>query len=71
MSSPEVKTLSQRIMHTAKCTECGQTATVPFKPTPDKPIYCRECFAKRAANPKSVSGRNDFDQKQAWARRRK
>ncbi len=31
----------------ATCTECGKACKVPFKPTEGKPVYCRECFAKR------------------------
>jgi len=26
------------------CAECGQTTTVPFKPTKGRPVYCRDCF---------------------------
>lgn len=29
------------------CAECGQKCEVPFKPSEDRPVYCRECFAKR------------------------
>jgi DNA-directed RNA polymerase len=36
-----------RTMHKAVCSECGQECEVPFKPTEGKPVYCRECFAKR------------------------
>ena len=25
---------------------CGCTTQVPFQPRGDKPVYCRECFAK-------------------------
>ncbi len=28
----------------AICTSCGNQAQVPFKPHPDKPIYCSDCF---------------------------
>jgi CxxC-x17-CxxC domain-containing protein len=31
----------------AKCSECGADCTVPFKPDPDRPVYCKECFRKR------------------------
>lgn len=31
----------------AVCAECGQKCEVPFKPSEDRPVYCRECFAKR------------------------
>jgi len=26
------------------CAKCGKDTQVPFKPTGDKPVYCRECF---------------------------
>lgn len=28
------------------CADCGQTTTVPFEPKSDRPVYCRDCFAK-------------------------
>ncbi|HWR25236.1 MAG TPA: CxxC-x17-CxxC domain-containing protein [Methanosarcina sp.] len=31
----------------AKCSDCGQETEVPFKPDPDRPVYCRECYSKR------------------------
>ena len=36
-----------REMHKAVCAECKKECEVPFKPTADKPVYCRECFMKR------------------------
>jgi len=36
-----------REMHKATCTECGAECEVPFKPTPGKPVLCKECFAKK------------------------
>jgi CxxC-x17-CxxC domain-containing protein len=36
-----------REMHDAVCSECGQACQVPFKPTEGKPVYCRDCFAKK------------------------
>lgn len=36
-----------RQMHKAICSDCGKECEVPFKPTEGKPVYCRECFAKR------------------------
>lgn len=35
-----------RQMHKATCSECGEECEVPFKPSQDKPVYCRECFNK-------------------------
>ncbi len=36
-----------REMHKAICAECKKECEVPFKPKDDRPIYCKECFAKR------------------------
>jgi CxxC-x17-CxxC domain-containing protein len=33
-------------MYLAICAECGNECEVPFRPTPGKPIYCRNCFRK-------------------------
>lgn len=61
--------LTQKQMFEAKCSNCGKTATVPFKPTAGKPIYCRECFAKIRSKPKEHANIG-FDDKQVWAKRR-
>ncbi len=34
-------------MFKATCANCGKSCEVPFRPTGDKPVYCRDCFAKR------------------------
>ncbi|MDH5363405.1 MAG: DNA-directed RNA polymerase [Aigarchaeota archaeon] len=34
-------------MHKAVCADCGEECEVPFKPDGTRPVYCRECFAKR------------------------
>ncbi len=31
------------------CSSCGKQTTVTFKPTPGRPVYCSECFAKISA----------------------
>ena len=36
-----------REMHKAVCSECKKECEVPFKPTEGKPVFCRECYAKR------------------------
>lgn len=35
-----------RQMYDAVCSDCGQPCQVPFKPSGDRPVYCRECFSK-------------------------
>jgi CxxC-x17-CxxC domain-containing protein len=33
-----------------KCADCGAEITeLPFEPAADRPIYCRDCWAKRRA----------------------
>jgi CxxC-x17-CxxC domain-containing protein len=34
-----------REMHPVVCAQCGVTTEVPFVPTGQKPVYCRDCFA--------------------------
>ncbi len=36
-----------RQMYPAVCSECGAETTVPFQPTGDRPIYCRDCFQSK------------------------
>jgi CxxC-x17-CxxC domain-containing protein len=37
----------EREMHKVTCADCGKETEVPFKPDGSKPVYCRECYAKR------------------------
>jgi len=37
----------QREMHKAVCSDCGKECEVPFKPSGDRPVYCRDCFRKK------------------------
>ncbi len=36
-----------REMHKAICSDCGQECEVPFRPDPNRPVYCRDCWSKR------------------------
>ena len=33
----------------AVCADCHQECEVPFKPSGDRPVYCKDCFSKRRA----------------------
>lgn len=48
-------------MHDATCDDCGKSCEVPFRPTGEKPVYCRDCFDKRGdrANTRD-NGNRDF-----------
>ena len=34
-------------MHKSVCADCGKECEVPFRPTGNRPVYCRECWDKR------------------------
>ncbi len=40
-----------REMFPATCAACGAETEVPFRPSGDRPVYCRDCFGanKRAS----------------------
>lgn len=33
-----------RKMYTVTCSECHCETQVPFQPSEDKPVYCKDCF---------------------------
>ena len=35
----------------ATCSSCGKPCEVPFRPTGEKPVYCRDCFHKQEQAP--------------------
>ena len=38
-----------REMFDAVCAQCGESTTVPFRPSGDRPVYCRSCFTAQNA----------------------
>lgn len=42
-------TYPTRTQTKVNCSRCKAEATVPFVPTPGRPVYCRACFEKRPA----------------------
>ena len=36
-----------RPMYRATCADCKKECEIPFKPSGDRPVYCKECFARR------------------------
>jgi len=39
----------ERTLHKAICADCNKECEVPFRPSGDRPVYCKECFSKRKA----------------------
>lgn len=33
-----------REMHKAVCANCNQETEVPFRPTGERPVYCKDCY---------------------------
>ena len=33
-----------QVMHKTICSNCGKECEVPFKPSGNKPVFCRDCF---------------------------
>ena len=38
-----------RILHKAVCADCHKDCEIPFKPSGERPVYCKPCFSKRKA----------------------
>ena len=39
----------ERILHKAICADCKKECEVPFRPSGERPVYCKECFSRRKA----------------------
>ncbi len=40
---------SERQLYDAVCAACGVSTQVPFRPSGDRPVYCRECFRNNSS----------------------
>jgi len=38
---------SGRQLYNVNCAACGKQAQVPFKPSGDRPVYCKDCYMKQ------------------------
>lgn len=36
-----------RQLYSVTCASCGKQAQVPFKPSGDRPVYCRDCYMQQ------------------------
>ena len=58
-----VENSARPVMHQAICSECDKECEVPFKPSGDKPVFCRSCFKNKEDTGPRESGRRDFGKK--------
>ncbi|MFA6357885.1 MAG: CxxC-x17-CxxC domain-containing protein [Candidatus Omnitrophota bacterium] len=54
----------------AVCSECGKECEIPFKPTGDRPVYCRDCFSARKDSAPSKGGFGDRPRTGGFSRHR-
>ena len=47
---------SSRAPYQAVCDDCNMSATLPFRPTQGKPVYCRSCFKARRQGASPAAG---------------
>lgn len=52
----------------AICSECKKNCQVPFRPSGDKPVYCRDCFNKQPQIPGRNSNGKDPRSQQEYTR---
>lgn len=55
----------EREMFDATCASCGKACQVPFRPSGDRPIFCKDCFARengdeRGGDRGGRDGRREF-----------
>jgi CxxC-x17-CxxC domain-containing protein len=48
-----------RELFKATCSSCSKSCEVPFRPSGDKPVFCRECFANKDQGNDRSSERGD------------
>ncbi len=58
------KRTPSRTAHLTVCDDCNMSATLPFRPTQGKPVYCRPCFKARQQgnSPAATAGSTRTDQ---------
>ncbi len=46
---PQNSSPRERVMYQAVCADCCKSCELPFKPSAERPVYCKACFAIRKA----------------------
>jgi CxxC-x17-CxxC domain-containing protein len=46
----------ERQMFDATCSKCGNATQVPFQPSGDRPVYCRDCFQQMRGEKRGGGG---------------
>jgi len=48
------KSKKKKFSYSVVCSECGKDCKVPFKPTENKPVFCKVCWAKKKSQPQKI-----------------
>jgi CxxC-x17-CxxC domain-containing protein len=46
-ATPSMQNRNMRPMYKAVCADCRKNCEVPFRPSNDRPVYCKDCFTAR------------------------
>ena len=50
-------------LYKAECANCHKTCEVPFRPSGDRPVYCRDCFGDKPESPRQEFTPRSFDRR--------
>jgi CxxC-x17-CxxC domain-containing protein len=65
-SAPGARTYTRVV-----CADCNKECEIPFKPSTDRPVYCKECFPKhKKGGPFNASRDNRFKERDFPRKRR-
>jgi len=53
------------------CADCNKECEIPFKPSGDRPVYCRECFPKHKKGNSFNTNRNTRFEERGFSRERR
>lgn len=49
------------------CAKCNKPTTVPFVPTPGRPVFCRDCFVRPTTTPRGPMGQRTYEPRPSGA----
>ncbi|MEI7719883.1 MAG: CxxC-x17-CxxC domain-containing protein [bacterium] len=47
-------------LFSATCSQCHKPCEVPFRPSSERPVFCRDCFNSRDTSERSFSGKPSY-----------
>jgi len=53
------------------CADCNKECEIPFKPSGDRPVYCKECFSKRKKGSPFNANRDNRPEERDFPRERR